>query len=156
MKNKDIAGQESIYSFLTADVPIGFVEESKRGNVIPFERLKDYIGKRVIYQSATGSEPDTKFWHKVVLIKDYYEKSDQYYSKEEDGVVTYMNDFVMSLQSKETKKKYHKAFVCDRIAYSDDERTKKANSWLSEAYCRNGRYHITHNSSQVNFFELKI
>jgi hypothetical protein len=156
MKNFDIEGQLSLDGFLVASVPLGHVDGAKKGNMIPFQKLKDFIGKKVIYQSETGAEGDRKYGYKLVLIKDYFEDSDQYFQKTENGNVTYMNEYIMSLQSENTKKQYEPAFVCDRIAYSDDDRTsKKANSWLSEAYCLNGRHQITHNSSSVSFFEYK-
>jgi len=77
----------------------------------------------------------------------------QAYSNEEGETI---NEVVLSLSSEEKKKQFKPAFKCDRIAYSDDARTLKTNSWLSEAYCINGRYQITHNSSSVCFFEYKV
>lgn len=150
-----MSGQITINDYLTKDIPFGWVDDSKVGSIIPFQKLKDYIGKGVIYRSVTGSSENEKFWNKVVMIKDYFDESDTYYSLEKNGDISYYNDFERSLSSNEKKKQMKKAFVCDRIAYTDDNRTKKANSWLSEAYCTNGRYQITHNSSSVCFYEYK-
>ena len=98
---------------------------------------------------------DGQFWNKVVMIKDYFDECDTYYSLDNDGKTSYYNEYLKSLSSEEVKKQLKPAFVCDRIAYTDDDRTKKTNSWLSEAYCTNGRYQITHNSSSVCFHECK-
>ena len=46
-----IDGQLSLNSFLSDAAPIGYVDESRVGDIIPFQRLKDYIGKKVIYQT---------------------------------------------------------------------------------------------------------
>lgn len=150
-----MTGQISINDYLSKDIPLGWVDDSKIGAIIPFQNLKDYIGKRVIYRSAIGSNTDEGFFNKLVLIKEYLDKSDTYYTIEEDGNVSFYNDYIRSISSKDKQEKMKKAFVCDRIAYSDDNRTKKANSWLSEAFCINGRYRITHNSSSVCFCEYK-
>lgn len=143
-----IDGQLSLNSFLSDTVPIGYVDESRVGDIIPFQRLKDYIGKKVIYQTQGNIKSQ-----RVVLIKDYFKNSDTYYSNEEGETI---NEFILSLSSEEKKKQFKPAFKCDRIAYSDDARTLKTNSWLSEAYCINGRYQITHNSSSVCFCEYKV
>lgn len=142
-----IEGQLTLNSFLSDAAPIGYVDESKVGVPIPFQRLKDYIGKKVIYQTQGNGKTQ-----RVVMVKKYYESSDTFYSDEEGNTI---NEYVLSLSSEEKKKRFKKAFSCDRIAYSDDARTLKANSWLSEAYCSNGRHQVVHNASSVCFYEYK-
>lgn len=148
-----IAGQLSFNDILADAIPMGFVDETKVGKVIPFQELKNYKDKKVIYEAFYGSGDDAKSYYRVVLIKDYYDKADPYFRNEVDDTIC--NDFIRSLSSEETKKHLVPAFVCDRIAYSDDNRTGKANSWLSEVYCSTGRHQICHNSSKVCFHELK-
>lgn len=148
-----INGQLSFNDILAEAIPMGFVDEAKVGKVIPFQELKGYKEKKVVYRSFYGSGDASSPYFRVVLIKDYYENSDKYYRNELDNTI--LNEFVVSLSSQETKSHLSPAFTCDRIAYSDDDRTKKANSWLSEAYCSNGRHQICHDSSSVCFYELK-
>ncbi len=152
---EQLLGQLSLNDFFAESVSLGSIGDDKVGAVIPFQKLKDYIGKRVVYRSVTGSNGDEKFWNKVVMIKDYFEKSDTYYSLEENGKTSIYNEYIKSLSSKQKQEQMKPAFVCDRIAYSDDDRTKKTNSWLSEAFCTNGRHRIVHNSSAVGFYEYK-
>ncbi len=147
-------GQISLNDFLSRNVALGYCENvvSKTGKTIPFQELKKYIGKKVLYGTRLK---DGKQVGKVVMITSYMKDMDTFYSLEEDGKKSFLNDFVYSLSSKETKEKARKAFVCDRIAYTDDERTKKTNSWLSEAYCVCGRYDIHHIAQDVCFYEYK-
>ena len=148
-----IAGQLSLNDFFAQAVPIGMVSEVKIGKFIPFGELKNYKDRKVVYQSTYGGD-ESKSYSKVVLITNYFENSDTYYKNELNGQI--INDFVASLSGEETKKHLVPAFVCDRIAYSDDDRTKKANCCISEAYCSNGRHQIVHNSSSVCFYELNV
>ena len=147
----EIEGQLTLNDLMSENIPLGWINKAKAGNVIPFQKLKDYIGKKVICQTGSGNGETV---NKVVIITDYYNNLDTYYSCDENDNTVYMNDYVYSLSSKETKDKYKPAFKCDRIAYSDDDRTKKTNSWLSEVFCSCGRHNIYHNNSQICFYEL--
>lgn len=142
-----IAGQISLNDFLSEKVHLGWTKETSLGKVIPFQNLKDFIEKKVIYKDALGQ--------KVVIIKNYFSKSDTFYSYGEAGTTKLFNDYIAKLQSSAIQKKLKVAFVCDRIAYTDDDRTRKTNSWLSEAFCTNGRYQVTHDASSVCFYEYK-
>ncbi len=150
---EQIAGQFSLNDLLSESIKLGWIGEEKVGNIIPFQDLKNYKDKKVVYQSFMGSGDDSKPIYKVILIKDYLENTDKYYRNRQDGSI--VNDYLASISSKEVKDNLEPEFTCDRLAYSDDNRTKKANSWISEAFCNNGRHQIAHNSFLVCFHELK-
>lgn len=147
-----MAGQISLFDFLSESAPLGWTKGIKMGQVIPFQDLKKYIGKRVVYATHMGNGNPVS---KVVIIKKYVTDCDTYYALEENGEAKIYNDFVRSLSSKEKAEKMKIAFMCDRIGYTDDDRTKKTNCWLSEAYCTNGRHLICHDKSAVCFYEYK-
>ena len=125
-----VTGQISLYDYFSNTAKIGPADNKNVGIEIPFQKLKDYIGKMLIYASGSGDKTD----YRVIKLTDYYDESDQYFSYTENGVTEYISEYVMQLSSEEKKKKMKPVFVCDRIAYSDDRRTEKTNSWLSEVF----------------------
>ncbi len=147
-------GQISLNDFLSQSVHLGRInDKEKLGKQLLFSDLKNYVGKRVLYVTHSGNgELDCR----VIIINDYLEKEDTFYSVEENGKTSYLTDCVYSLSSKETREKAKVAFVCDRLAYTDDDRTKKTNSWISEAYCNNGKkYPKVDQYAPVYFCEYK-
>ena len=52
-----------------------------------------------------------------------------------------VNEYIYNVVGqKEAMACYDVAFVCDRVALSDKDGDKKANAWISEAYCGGGRF----------------
>lgn len=149
-----ILGQMSFNDIFAENVPIGsFVNITKVGTEIPFQKLKDCIGKKVVERIPTGLSDS--FIYKVIMIKDYFVNSDIYYSREEKGSTALISRYLYSTFSEKEKSKMKFAFRCDQVAYTDDERTKKANSWLSEIYCQSGKNFAPHGSYSYNFYEYK-
>ncbi len=116
------------------DIPFGYIDHLKPaerervsiGRVIPFTELKSYVGKRVVEVLYTQDYDGTLHpWHKVVEITRYLVNADTIYkwSLDEHG---YRKDGVK--------------YVCDRVCYTDDNRWKKTNATVSEAFCSNGRF----------------
>ena len=135
MQNQ-IDGQVTLYELFSENASLGFIDEKNVGIPLNFSQLKDYVGKKIVCESITGSGADSKIWHKVILLTNYYEGCDQWYT---DGK-EYHNEYYFSICGKERAQQLKKAFKCDRIGYTDDKRTKKENSWISEAFCVNGRF----------------
>ena len=113
-----MTGQMTIFDFMTKrePLPLGYVKngEALKGRMIPFRDLAAYVGKRVLLEIVRESAVD----YKVILVTNYYQDHDNVYCWK-DGKAVMMQ-------------------VCDRVGYSDDNRTQKCNSWVSEMYCRNG------------------
>ena len=103
------------------EVPLGYLkngEEVKyKGDEIPYQQLAEYIGQRVLLESPRQSAAD----YKVIIVTSYHKEIDKVYEWK-DGKGKLIG-------------------TCDRIGFTDDNRRHKENSWLSEMYCRNGRYH---------------
>ena len=70
-------GQITINDFLSENASLTFVDKSHVGKIIPFQKLKNYIGKRVIIESKTqGYNTDVpKSWYKVVIFSDDKKKA---------------------------------------------------------------------------------
>lgn len=138
---------------LPLDVPCGYIEDKDLvGKEIPFTDLRNYIGKKVVKTYAAG--------YKVYRVIEYIEESDTYYKRVRplpESAMRYgniVNEYVHDVVGqKEAMKCYDVAFVCDRIALSDKEGSNKANAWISEAYCSNGRYNIQPENA-CSFHEL--
>lgn len=62
-----MAGQISLFDFLSESAPLGWTKGIKMGQVIPFQNLKKYIGKRVVYATHMGNGNPVS---KVVIIKN--------------------------------------------------------------------------------------
>ena len=127
---------------LPLDVPCGYISDPDLvGEVIPFTSLKDYIGKKVVKAYEGG--------YKVYKVIEYIENCDTFYKRVRplpDNALHYgeiVNEYIHDVcGQKEAMACYEPYFTCDRVALSDKEGTDKANAWVSEAWCKDGRYDI--------------
>ena len=127
---------------LPLDVPCGYIDDPDLvGGVIPFTHLKNYIGKKVVKVYESG--------YKVYKVIEYIENCDTYYKRVRplpDNALHYgeiVNEYIHDVVGqKEAMACYDIAFICDRVALSDKEGSNQANSWISEAYCKFGRYEV--------------
>lgn len=129
---KQIKGQVSLYDLFTQDVPLEACGAEHVGRIIGFRDLENYIGKRVVLSCPSREH----VYYKVVIITSFTKDSDNIWKKKDSGEL--INDFLYELNRRPDC--YTKDHVCDRIGYSDDNRRHKENSWVSEAYCSNGRW----------------
>ena len=112
--------QMTIFDILPKEAKLGYIKrddvESYKGRIITFSELANYIGSKVLMECPREGATD----YKIVLVKRYLTESDKVYrwnSGESEMVGT-----------------------CDRVSLSDDNKRGKANMWVSEMYCRDGRY----------------
>ena len=125
---------------LPLDVPCGYISDPDLvGEQIPFTDLRNYVGKKVVKAYEGG--------YKVYKVIEYIEQSDTFYKRVRplpDTAMKYgeiVNEYIHDVVGqKEAMACYDVAFVCDRVALSDKEGDKKANAWISEAYCGGGRF----------------
>ncbi len=99
-------------------IPLGNVyepEKIKKGEVIPFQRLKDYIGKRVLSELKVGSED----YCQIIEIKDYVAWEEMKHDRKTDNVVP-----------------------GDMIYYTDGHNIVKSGGQLYESICTNGRFKV--------------
>ena len=139
--------QMTIFDILVPDKPTdvsyGYIEdESIVGKELTFQDLKNYIGKQVICTVTTESNK----WFRVYKVIEYFENHDTFYRQAKplppntypygEIVNSYIHDVV---GIKECMECYEVAYTCDRVALSSNGKNK-ADSWISEAYCANGRF----------------
>ena len=118
-------GQITINDFLSENARLTFVDKSHVGKIIPFQKLKNYIGKKVIIESKTqGYNTDVpKSWYKVVIIKDYCKDAD------------------LTYKLNKTTGEYVPDFSYDKVIFSDDKKkAHRGNMSTREIDCTNGRY----------------
>lgn len=111
--------QISLFDLKPKELPLGYIRDDARqyiGKEIPYNELRNYIDQRIILELPRQSAVD----YKVVMVKEYLTECDKVY-RWHDGTAEQVG-------------------VCDRIAFTDDNKRFKTNSWISEMYCRNGRY----------------
>ena len=114
-----IAGQITLNDILSESVPLGYVDESRKGKVIPFQELANYIGRRVVIELAWQSG----VCYRVVMIKNYYKDADHTY------------------RLNKSTGEYEMEHTYDKVGYSDDKKkAHKENSWVGEIHCKNGRW----------------
>ena len=124
---QQIEGQITLNEFLSQDVPLTWTDASHKGEMIPFQKLRDYIGKRVLIEMPRQSAVD----YKVVMIKNYYENADHSY-RYDPATGEYLMEHTY-----------------DKVGFSDDKKkAHKENSWVGEIFCRNGRWKPTGNFSE--------
>ena len=118
---------------LPKEIQLGYIKdadiEKYKGALIVFSELPEHIGERVLMECPRQSAVD----YKVVLVKKYLTDSDKVYrwDKGDSELIG----------------------TCDRVRLSDDNRRGKANMWVSEMYCRDGRYCTC--MYPVRFFRIK-
>jgi len=139
---------------LPLDVPCGIISDTDLiGEVIPFTELKNYIGKKVVKRYEGG--------YKVYKVIEYMESTDTFYKRVKplpDNTLHYgeiVNEYIHDVVGiPECMACYDVAFKCDRVALSDKEGSNLANSWISEAYCGNGRYEVSSVYYNYSFHKL--
>lgn len=118
---------------LPREVPLGYIKdedvEKYKGNLIVFSELSEHIGERILKENPRQSAVD----YKIVLVKRYLTDCDKVYRWSEG--------------------KSELIGTCDRVSLSDDNRKGKANMWVSEMYCRDGRYCTSKHPTR--FYEIK-
>lgn len=116
---KQIAGQLAFSDYLNETLSLGYVDNGcgMIGPEIPFARLGEYIGKKILISSPRESSTD----YKIVIVTSF--------RKDGENVYRYSST-----------KTYEIIGKASRIGFTDDNRRKKENSWVSELYCTNGRY----------------
>ena len=142
------------------EIPCGYINEEQYhiiGRELSFLELKNMIGKKCIVSSSTQSLTG----YRVIRITEYFENCDKVYKKVRelpqhclkyaDQVNGYIHDVV---GQKEAMECYEEEYICDRVGYSDSDRSKSSNSWVSEMYCRNGRHEPIGGFAET-FYELK-
>ena len=112
--------QMTIFDILPKEMSLGYIKRDEadcyRGRVLTFSELADCIESKVLMECPREGATD----YKVVLVKKYLTSSDKVY-RWVGGDAELIG-------------------VCDRVSLSDDNRKGKANMWVSEMYCREGRY----------------
>ena len=123
MGQERVMEQLTIFDFLDdapkTELRLGYLRtqediERYKGDVIPFEDLDKYIGKLILCEMPRYGMTD----YKVVLLTSVKKDSSEVYGEGDEPIGR-----------------------CDRIGYSDDNRTHKENSWSNEYWFANGRYH---------------
>lgn len=156
--------QMSIFDIIpetTRNIPCGYLEEDQYhliGRELSFPELKDMIGKKVICTVHTESNT----WYKVYKVVDYFVDSDKVYKQVRElpeGCLhygDYVNDYIHDVcGQKEAMDCYEIDYTCDRVALSDDNRKNQANAWVSEMYCKNGRFDPVDGYADT-FYELNV
>ena len=114
-----VKGQITLNDILSEDVPLEYTDDSHKGNMIPFQKLSEYIGKRVLIEMPRQSAID----YKVVIIKSYYKDADRSYRLNKNSG------------------EYEVEHTYDKVGFSDDRKKQhKENMWVGEIYCSNGRF----------------
>ena len=121
-----------------------------KGKRILFADLKDYIGKKIIYETHY-EQLIPPYQRKVILVKSFYEDVGEAWL---DSANCLVNDFLFyNIITEERKKGCRYLGKVSRIGYSDS-RTLKENSWISELYCKGGRYDDYVSRDDVTFYEI--
>ena len=151
------------------DIPLGYLKDGEEkqfvGRELRFQELKDLIGKKCIVSNSTYSYPDFKIsntWYKVIKITQYFEGCDKVYRKVKpipEGCIQYgefVNDYIHdNVGQEEAMDCYEVAYICDRVGFTDKDKSDKSNGWVSEMYCNNGR-HEPATERPETFYELKM
>ena len=139
--------------------PCGYIDDLLLvGRELRFQELKNMIGKKVVCSVSTESHT----WYKVYKVIDYFEEHDKFYKqvrKLPENSIGYgqiVNDYIHDVVGiKECMDCYELSFICDRVVLSDSNLNDKANAWVSEAYCSNGRFKANTFDYPETFYELK-
>lgn len=115
--------QLTIFDILPKELKLGYIKdeevEAYKGSIITFSQLADFIEEAVLMECPRQSAVD----YRVVRVKKYLTDCDKVY-RWSDGDSELIG-------------------VCDRVSLTDDNRKGKANMWVSEMYCIDGRYCTT-------------
>lgn len=153
----DIIAKDEQPKQLPPAIPYGYIKDFRIvGRELTFQDLKNYIGKRII--ECISNESNQHF--RVYKVIDYFEDCDTFYKRVRplpDNTLHYgeiVNEYIHDVcGQKEAMACYEPYFTCDRVALSDKEGTDKANAWVSEAWCKDGRYD-TGEANAYSFHQL--
>ena len=129
------------------EIPCGYIKEEDEtilvGRELRFNELQRMIGKKVILCSPRQSAVD----YKVIRITDYWSDCDKVYKMVRsipEGCLHYsdrVNDYIHDVcGQKEAMDCYELDYICDRVGFVDKDKNNKSDHFLSEMYCKNGRF----------------
>ena len=137
----ECAGQLNFGDLFSKDIPLGYYhgfgsEDNKygikRGRVIPFRELKNYIGRKVIVRCSTESCD----WYRVVEIHSYMPDASHSYKWDNK-----LKDYVVE-------------HTYDKVSYKLKERSKDFGI-DSEIYCEDGRFGPAHDYPS-RYYEMLV
>lgn len=142
----------------TRDIPCGYIDDiSLIGRELRFNELQGMIGKKVLLCSPRQSAID----YKVIKITDYWVDCDKVYKMVRpipEGCLHYsdrVNDYIHDVcGQKEAMDCYELDYICDRVGFVDKDKNNQSDHFLSEMYCRNGRFDPM-NEYADTFYELR-
>lgn len=143
------------------DIPYGYIKDIRivGRELLSFQDLKNHIGEQIV--KCSSNESNQHF--RIYKVIDYFENCDTYYKRVRPlppnsiGYGNIVNSFIHDVVGiKECMECYEPVFTCDRVALSGNGRNT-ADSWISEAYCVNGRFEslLDYSSDIISFFEIK-
>lgn len=144
---------------IAKDIPCGYIRDFRViGRELEFQELKDFIGKKIVCAKVNESNQ----YFRVYRVIKYIENSDTYYKRVRplpENQIQYgeiVNDYIHDIVGiKECMACYEPFVTCDRVALSDKDTGSEPNSWISEAYCANGRYELFAEYEEgYEFYEL--
>ena len=129
---QQIQGQITLVDYKYANTPLGYIDNNKvaeyMGPEIPYDRLGEYIGKKVLYSMPRQGVVD----YKIIIVTSFRKNCENVWeSKKRNSKTTCEST---------TNETYCIVGKASRIGYTDDNRKHKENSWVSELHCSNGRY----------------
>lgn len=135
----------------------GYIDDlSLIGRELSFNELKEMIGKKVVICAPRQSATD----YKVIKVTSYWTDCDRIYKRVRPlpaGCLNYsnqVNDYVHDVcGQKEAMACYELDYTCDRIGYVTKDNKNSPDHFVSEAWCRNGRFE-TQDEFPYSFYEL--
>ena len=103
------------------------------GHELKFDELEGYVNHRII----KGSHTNAGIIYSVVKLISFSKDAEKVY-RNQDG--KFFGEFLYDMSSKEEKSKAEFAGMASRIGYATGARENKANAWVSEIFCANGKY----------------
>ena len=156
-KSMEHSMQLSLFDFLSPTEKISFdvgkyndsLGEHK-GKQILFAELKNYVGEKIIYETHY-EQLTPPYQRKVILVKNFYEDNGDVWV---DGSGCLVNDFLYNgIITDERKKTCRYLGKVSRLGYSGSPRLKE-DSWISELYCKGGRYDEYITRDDIKFYEI--
>ena len=128
------------------------------GEVIPFRELKNRIGEKVIVGSLSGSGGN----YRIVRITDYRENSHKIYKRarplppNDIGYGEYVNEYIHDVCGiKECMDCYDLFMLVDSVVFSDNDKHKNGNCFISEYWCAGGKWNYPQRTLEA-FHELNV
>lgn len=143
----------------TRDIPCGYIDDiSLIGRELRFNELQGMIGKKVVICSPRQSAID----YAVIKITDYWVDCDKVYKQVRplpEGCLRYgerVNDYIHDVcGQKEAMDCYELDYTCDRVGYVDKDKNNQSDHFVSEMWCKNGRFDPM-NEYADTFYELNV